>query len=66
MRLNGTKYELINKLPSTAIPVSIFAKDNNIAVGQVYIKYERYLNNNGKNPNYTIRCFLGSNYVIPC
>jgi len=65
MRLNNTKYDLINDLPNNALPVSIYAKDNNTAVGYVYIKYERYLADKGKYPGYEIRCFKGSNYVIP-
>ena len=44
MRLKGTKYPNIDKLPSGAMPVSMFAKDNEMAVGYVYIKYERHFN----------------------
>lgn len=64
MRKNGTKYEKIDTLPKGAMPVSKFAEELGIAVGQVYIKYERYLNGKGKYPNYEIRCFMGSNFII--
>ena len=52
------------------MPVSMFAKDNEMAVGYVYIKYERHFNPQpgkkaGEYPGYVIRCFQGSNYVIP-
>jgi len=70
MRIKGTKYPAIDKLPSGAMPVSLFAKEKNMAVGYVYIKYERHFNpepdkNPGEYPGYIIRCFQGSNYVIP-
>ena len=70
MRIKGTKYPAIEKLPVGAMPVSMFAKDNEMAVGYVYIKYERHFNPQpgkkaGEYPGYVIRCFQGSNYVIP-
>lgn len=61
MRLKGTKYEKIERLPRNAVPVSRYAADNNTAVGYIYIKYER----KGSAAGYTIRCFKGSNFVIP-
>ena len=65
MRLNNTKYQLIDKLPAGAMPVSRYANEMNTAVGYIYIKYERFLTGKGTNPNYTIKCFQGSNFVIP-
>ncbi len=65
MRTNGTKYPNITKLPENALPVSKFATDKGIAVGQVYMKIIRFANNEGKHPGYVIRCFMGSNFVIP-
>jgi hypothetical protein len=74
MRKNGTKYPKIDKLPAKAIPVSEYAKDNNIQVGTVYMGFKRFRDgyitkagNQGKasNPGYTIRCFKGMNFVIP-
>lgn len=64
MRLKGTKYEAIPKLPAKAQPVSTFASEHGMAVGYVYIKYERALVS-GKSAGYSIRCFMGTNYVIP-
>lgn len=65
MRINGTKYDTIEKLPAIAQPVSEYARENNTAVGYVYIKYERFLAGKGSNPGYSIKCFKGSNFVIP-
>ena len=65
MRINGTKYETIDKLPAAAQPVSQFASSKNTAVGYIYIKYERYLSGKGSNPGYSIKCFKGSNFIIP-
>jgi hypothetical protein len=64
MRKNGTKYKKIDTLPKNALPVSKFAEKLGIAVGQVYIKYERFINGKGKDPKYSIRCFMGSNFII--
>jgi hypothetical protein len=65
MRVNGTKYPVIDALPANALPVSIYATNNNTAVGYIYVKYERYLKGEGKKPDYSIRCWNGANYVIP-
>ena len=65
MRKGGTIYPKITKLPANAQPVSEYAALNNIAVGQVYIKYKRFEAGTGKDPEYKIRCFMGSNFVIP-
>jgi hypothetical protein len=66
MRIKGTKYEPIDQLPETAKPVSKYATENNTAVGYIYIKYKRYLDGETTtNPGYTIRCYLGMNFVIP-
>jgi hypothetical protein len=63
--MNGTKYETINILPANAIVVSKYALQNNIAVGYIYIKYERFLSGKGSKPDYSIKCFQGSNFIIP-
>lgn len=65
MRMNGTKYEDINSLPPNAIVVSRYAQQTGYAVGYIYIKYERYLKGEGTKPPYTIKCFQGSNFIIP-
>lgn len=65
MRLDNTKYPVVDTLPNNAEAVSIYARDNNTSVGYIYIKYERFINNKGSNPGYLIRCFKGSNYIIP-
>lgn len=65
MRIEGTIYPPINKLPASAVVVSKYATDNNTAVGYVYIKYKRFKAGKGEDPGYTIRCFQGSNFVIP-
>ena len=65
MRLNGTKYEEIEQLPIEAMAVSLYARKKKTAVGYIYIKYERFLNGKGSAPDYIIRCFKGSNYIIP-
>lgn len=70
MRTAGTIYEPIEALPAKAMPVSLFAKENDIAVAQVYTKYKRSTNGYengtiGPHPGYTIRSFCGMNYVIP-
>ena len=65
MRMNGTKYDVIDTLPAEAVPVSVYARNNNTAVGYIYVKYERYLNGKGSKPDYTIKCFMGSNFIIP-
>lgn len=71
MRTNGTKYGPIAKLPKTAKPVSQYALEAKLAVGQIYMKYERYIHGypntgtKGPDPGYTIRCWNGMNFVIP-
>jgi len=70
MRTAGTIYEAIDRLPPNAMPVSVYARQQDIAVGQVYMKYKRstegYENGTiGPHPGYTIRSFYGMNYVIP-
>ncbi len=66
MRIDGTKYEIIDRLPSNAVNVRQYANNNNMAVGHVYVKYERFITGKSSNkPNYTIRCFQGMNFVIP-
>lgn len=70
MRLNGTQYDPIDTLPKGAKPVSTFAKEVGTAVGYVYIKHQRHFKpEEGKKaapyPGYVIKCFEGTNYVIP-
>lgn len=66
MRINGTKYPVIEKLPVKALPVRMYADLVPTQVPQVYIRFERYITGKSKiNPGYTIKCFQGSNYVIP-
>lgn len=65
MRRNGTIYPVIKQLPANALPVSAFAEREKTAVGYVYTKYKRYLEGKGQDPGYEIRCFMGSNYIIP-
>lgn len=66
MRIKGTKYESIDKLPAKGLPVSTFAQSQGLQVPQVYIKYDRFTTGkSSSNPGYIIRCYLGSNFVIP-
>lgn len=66
MRLQGTKYEEIKTLPADALPVSKYAEKVKTAVGYVYVKYDRWTRGESKvSPNYSIKCFQGSNFVIP-
>ena len=65
MRKAGTKYDKIEKLPIEAKPVSMYADEIGTQVPQIYIKYERYLDNKGKNPGYVIRQYQNMNYIIP-
>ena len=70
MRINGTKYPTLDKLPASAKPVSLFARENNMQIGHVYMKYRRFIDGykngtKGENPYYKIRCWNGTNYVIP-
>lgn len=74
MRTNGTKYDTIDQLPPTALPVSLFARKRRISSpAYVHVKYDRfkfgYYNDkaqlkHGEDPGYKIVCFAGSNYVI--
>lgn len=75
MRKNGTKYPEAKKYEKGMIPVSQFAEQEGIAVGQVYMKYDRhvigYKNKKGiltgtkaDYPGYDIKQFNGMNYVI--
>ena len=74
MRINGTKYDTIEQLPSSALPVSAYARKNKISSpAYVHVKYDRfkfgYYNDkgelkHGENPGYKIICFAGTNYVI--
>lgn len=65
MRTDGTIYPVIKLLPENAMPVSVFARERKIAVGQVYMKIKRFEDGKGGKPDYSIRCFMGTNYVIP-
>jgi hypothetical protein len=66
MRTKGTIYPKIDKLPPTAKAVSIFAEENGMQVGHVYMKYKRFHSGQSKSdPLYTIRCYQGMNFVIP-
>lgn len=67
MRINGTKYPSIEVLPKNAIPVSTYGYINKMAVGHIYTKYKRYydLGTSKSKPDYIIRCYMGSNFVIP-
>lgn len=74
MRIKGTQYETIEQLPAAAKPVSLFARSKGWAVGYVYIKHDRHFKGytgakgnvlKGEYPGYIIRCFQGTNYVIP-
>lgn len=70
MRTNGTKYPEIKKLPVKALPVSRYATKENLAVGYIYVKHQRHFEPKegkpaGIHPGYIIRCYQGTNYVIP-
>lgn len=70
MRTHGTHYEEIQTLPNNALPVSVYARRNEMQVGHVYMKYKRHYNpkegvNVAPAPSYIIRCWQGANYVIP-
>lgn len=65
MRIKGTKYREVSELPSGAKPVSQYARENNVAVGQVYIKWQRYYVKGSNNkPDYDIVQYHGINFVI--
>ena len=54
-----TKYPIIDVLPTNAVKVSEYARDNNITVAWVYIKFTRGL------AQYSIRQFQGINFILP-
>ena len=65
MRTKGTNYRQVAELPSGAKPVSQYAREQNIAVGQVYIKWQRYYVKGSNNkPDYDIVQYMGINFVI--
>lgn len=64
MRLKGTIYPEIETLPENAMAVSQFAAQNNMSIGHVYTKFKRATAGTTE-VTYTIRCFKGTNYVIP-
>lgn len=66
MRIKGTKYPKIERLPENALPVRMYADEIDTQVPQIYIRYERFKTGKSrKDPGYEIKCFQGSNYVIP-
>lgn len=71
MRKEGTKYPEVKKYMTRMIPVSAFARQEDMAVGQIYMKYDRHIDGypktgtKGPYPGYIIRQFNGMNYVIP-
>lgn len=74
MRKKGTRYTKIEKLPSKAQPVSDYAEAKGIRVGTVYMQFKRFSEgyttnagtvSKGSDPGFEIRCFKGTNYVIP-
>lgn len=71
MRRKGTKYNAITTdelkgINSDIMQVSVYAEQHKIPnMNYVYIKYDRFLAGKGSNPGYTIRCWNGSNIVIP-
>lgn len=71
MRHKGTKYTSIStdelkQLDTDIMQVSVYAAQHNIPnMNYVYIKYDRFLAGKGSDPGYTIRCWNGSNIVIP-
>lgn len=71
MRRKGTKYNTITTdelkgLATDIMQVSVYAEQHGIRnMNYVYIKYDRFLAGKGSNPGYIIRCWNGSNIVIP-
>lgn len=52
--------------PTGAVQVSVWADHAGIPnMNYVYVKYDRFLAGKGSNPGYTIRCWNGTNIVIP-
>lgn len=64
MRIKGTKYPVIKNLPAKAVPVSLYAATTEMAVGSVYIKYDRHIEKGLADPGYIIRQYIGTNYII--
>ncbi len=64
MRIKGTKYETVTKLPANALPVSKFAKQMGYtSPSYVHVKYNRY-QKGGNHPGYDIIDFQGTCWVI--
>ncbi|NBR14568.1 MAG: hypothetical protein EBU01_08300 [Crocinitomicaceae bacterium] len=65
MRRKGTKYREVDILPVGAKPVSQYARENDVAPGQVYTKWQRYHVGGSKNkPDYDIVQYAGINFVV--
>lgn len=72
MRIN--KYDTIDKLPANAIPVSMFAQENNFrSPAHVHTKYDRFRYGYktkkgtlvyGSDPGYNIVSWLGNCFII--
>ncbi len=73
MRLKGTKYKKVDKLPKDALTVREFAEVNEMgSAAYVQVKYDRYNDGyktptgkflNAPHPGYDIVCFQGINFV---
>jgi hypothetical protein len=57
--MKAYKYKRVEKLNPKAVVVSTFAKDNDMTVGYVYMKYKR-----GK-ADYEIVNYQGVNFIVP-
>lgn len=74
MRTEGTKYDKEDILPAGALPVSTYAKRNNISsAAYVHVKYDRFrfgyttdkgIFKKGPAPKYRIIDYEGINYVV--
>lgn len=74
MRLKGTKYEKVNKLPNNALSLRDYAEANGMCSGAyVQVKYDRFKEGykksdgtvvKGENPGYKIVCWNGINFAI--
>lgn len=63
--MNATKYDKVTELPSGAVRVSTFARDNSISSpAYVQIKYNRFLEDKGQYPGYYIVNWQGINFVV--
>lgn len=62
--MRSTKQEVIDNLPSNAVTIRQYAEDTGVAVGYVYIKYQRSLEGKATT-NYKVVSFQGINFVIP-